>query len=52
MNSAAKELLEQIVNTFGDAIENDESIDGADAVDQIVAIYHQAKAILSADAAA
>ena len=50
MTQSMKDLLQQIVDTFGEAIENDEEINGADAVDQIVGIYHQVKGILSAEA--
>lgn len=40
---SATAVVNRLINTFGEAIENDEEIDGGDAVDQIVEIYHMAK---------
>jgi hypothetical protein len=42
------EVARRLIDTFGDAIENDEEINGADAVDQIVELYHLAKEALNA----
>lgn len=39
----ATAVVNRLINTFGEAIENDEEIDGGDAVEQIVEIYHMAR---------
>lgn len=44
----AHDVAKRLVDVFGDAIENDEEINGADAVDQIVELYQLAKEALSA----
>lgn len=50
MTQSMQDVLKLIVSTFGEAVEKDEEIDGADAVDSIVSIYRMAKAALAAEA--
>lgn len=40
-------LLQGLLDTFGPAIEQDEPIDGGDAVEYLVALYNDATAVLA-----
>lgn len=44
----ANDVVKRLVDTFGPAIENDEEINGGDAVNDIVELYHFAKEALGA----
>lgn len=43
----ARTLLQGLLDTFGPAIEQDEPMDGGDAVDYLVALYNKAKSVLA-----
>ena len=47
VKAAALAVLNNLIAIFGDDIENDEPIDGGDAVEEIVALYQQAKEVVA-----